>query len=215
MKIIEVLTKKRIFTGAPLETGKTSIAGAAAPAIKEMIAAGDFNDKLVLDYGAGKFGRNAKAIRENGVDVYAYDPFNGTDADGWTGVSNKLPNDKFDIAFTCYVLNVVPDHIEDVILKDISSKATTVFHITRNTDIYDTVKRALLRKDKLVGDFFLKYFATKEEAQAYEDGTLSNETILEFCEHGVQTSRGFQRIPFLENKGYQLHQSKPGYKVYV
>ena len=42
-----------------------------------------------MDFGAGKFGRNADFLRANGIKCYAYDPYNGTNVDGWTGVSNK------------------------------------------------------------------------------------------------------------------------------
>lgn len=207
---------KRTYTGDPLETGGTSIAGGAAPAIKGLFKAGHIKpgDK-VLDYGAGKYARNANFLRENGCDVYAYDPFNGTDADGWEGVSSKIPNEKFDVVFTSFVLNVVPEHIE----KDITSTCTSLtsgheFHITRNMDIFSTVKRALLKKDKIVGPFFLNNFADENEKQMYEEGTLTDEIILDFCHHGVQTSRGFQRIPTLEDNGYKLIRKTSGFKVY-
>ena len=217
MHIKEIITEAtRTYTGEPLEKGGTSIKGqGAAPVIKKLASSGIFEGKTVLDYGAGKYGRNADAIRASGAKVFAYDPFHGSGSDGFSDVAGTLPNTKFDIAFTSYVLNVVPEKTEDQILGDIESKANSVFHITRNMDIFQSVKKALARKDKTVGNFFLEQFANEEEREAYEEGNLSDETVMDFCKHGVQTSRGFQRIPELENKGYNLKQNTTGYKFYT
>jgi hypothetical protein len=110
---------------------------------------------------------------------------------------------------------VVPEKTEDQILRDVESRSNNILHITRNLDIFQSVKKALARKDSTVGNFFLQTFANEEERKAYESGTLTDETIMEFCKHGVQTSRGFQRIPELENKGYNLKQNTVGYKLYT
>lgn len=59
----------------------------------------------ILDYGAGK-GRHSNFLRELGFSVYSYDPYNGSEnVDGFESVSNKLPEDTFDIVFTAFVLN--------------------------------------------------------------------------------------------------------------
>lgn len=214
-----VLEDFRYYDGEPLESGGTSIQGNAAPAIQKLFKKGVFKPGMkVLDYGAGKYARNADYLRNSGLTVYAFDPFNGTGANGWElgNVSSTLPpRGKFDAAFTCFVINVVPKKIEDVIIKDIGPLAKTIYHITRNKDVFDSVKKALSRKDKVVGAFFVSNFASNEEAQAYEDGTLSDEVIMRFCKFGVQTSRGFQRIPFLdETAGHKLVQNTSGYKVF-
>jgi len=215
MKSTEFITEKRTYTGEPLETGGTSISGAAAPALRDLFNKGEIKAGMtVLDYGAGKSGRNANFLRENGVKCFAYDPFNGTNVDGWKGVSDTLPSGTFDVGFTAYVLNVVPEHIEDQLISDVDKASKRQFHITRNRDIYDTVKRALQRKDKLVGDFFLTHFADDEQKRMYEEGTLPNDVIIAFCEFGVQTSKGFQRIPFLANKGFTLVRKTNVAKVY-
>lgn len=61
----------------------------------------------ILDYGAGRYARNAAGLREAGFEVYAFDPFKGG-GDGWTGVTKKLPaGEKFDLVFTAYVLNKI------------------------------------------------------------------------------------------------------------
>lgn len=216
MLIRELTESTRIYSGDPLEKGGTSIKGqGAAPVIKNLASKGTFQGKTVLDYGAGKYGRNAEAIRETDAKVFAYDPFHGSGSDGWNGVASSLPQENFDIAFTSYVLNVVPEKTEDQILRDVESHSSIMFHITRNMDIFQSVKKALTRKDAIVGNFFLEQFANENEKESYENGTLDDETIMEFCKHGVQTSRGFQRIPELENKGYDLKQNTVGYKLYT
>lgn len=217
MRLSDLLTEtSRKYTGAALEKGGTSIAGGVVPGIKIMLKKGIITPGMkVLDYGAGKYGRNAEYLRANGIKCFAYDPYNGSDSDGWNGVSTKLPRGKFDVAFTSYVLNVVPEDIEDNILSDVQRVSRTDFHITRNKDITASVTKALVRKDPLVGGFFLENFADEEEARMYEEGTLTPEVIDDFVKHGVQTSRGFQRIPFLEDKGYTLTNQTTGYKIYL
>jgi hypothetical protein len=201
--------QRTYYTGEPLESGGTSISGKAAPAIRKLIKQGVFDNKTVLDYGAGKYGRNANFLRENGIEVYAYDPFNGTNVDGWIGVSNKRPNRKFDIGLTSYVLNVVPEHTEDEILLYLSNKTKHQIHITRNKDITVTVKSALQRGDNTITSFFKNEYNSDINPKDIDDEMLNKFVIF-----GVQTSKGFQRIPELENKGFKLIQSKSQYKVY-
>jgi len=201
------------YTGKPLERGGTSIQGKASPAVRWLFGKGYIKptDK-VLDYGAGKYGRNGLYLREQGCDVFCYDPFNGSGKDGWNGVAATLPKERFDIAFTSFVLNVVPFKVERDIVREVSSVSKKSFHITRNIDIFDSVKKALIRKDKLVGAFFKNNFATDFEKDFYENGTLDDEIIMEFCLYGVQTSRGFQRIPCLNDM--KLLKSTSGFKIY-
>lgn len=215
MKIYELFEQRR-YAGDPLEAGGTSIAGGAAPALKQLATQPDFkNAETILDYGAGRFARNANYLREQGYRVYAYDPFNGApDGDGWNVTSQKKPAEQFDVGFTSFVLNVVPEHIEKSIIEDLKQLAKTSYHITRNKDIFDMVKKALSRREPTVTNFFLNNFADEEERQAFEEGRLTDKIIQDFCEHGVQTSRGFQRIPTSEDSGLTLIKSTSGYKVY-
>lgn len=202
MKLKEIKTYK----GAPLEEGGTSITSGVAPAVRHLFLQNDITDGMkVLDYGAGKTGRNAKWLRDRGVKVYCYDPYHGSDTDGWEGVSNIVPDDKFDVALSCFVLNVVPENIEDDILNKMGSLGKRNIHITRNKDIFTSFKKALERKDPTVTQFFDKEFG---------GGELSDTNIMDFALHGSKTSKGFQRIPKLENKGYNLDKSVEGYKIY-
>lgn len=187
---------KRVYSGNPIECGGTSIQGGVAPALAEMYARGVFSGaKSIIDYGAGRYARNANYLREKGFRVYAYDPNHGTDVDGYIGISNKLPNRRFDVGFTSFVLNVVPEYIEREIVSQLSELSRKSFHITRNRDVFDSVKKSLLRADDTVSAFFLNHFATKKEASMLARGDIPDSVILAFCEHGVQTTRGFQRIP--------------------
>ncbi len=208
-----LIQEVRVYTGKALEKGGTSIAGKEVAMIRKLFTKGTIKGK-VLDYGAGKYGRNANYLREQGLEVYAYDPFNGSDVDGWNGVSKTKPRTKFDTGFSTYVLNVVPTNIEKDIIGEVASMSKHQIHITRNLDIFDSIKKAFKREDKNIVSFFKKEFANNNELKALEDGSLTDEIILAFCEFGVQTSRGFQRIPTLEQYGYKLLNKTNGYKVY-
>ena len=205
-----ITAAQRYFTGDPLESGGTSIQGQAAPALRNLEKSGAFEGaKKILDYGAGKYGRNAKFLRDKGYKVYAYDPFNGKDKDGWTGVSPKLPaNLKFDVGFTSFVLNVVPKKIEKSILTTLATKIKgATYHIVRNMDVFKSVKSALERGEKIVTEFYKTKYKGKGSPGKYTD-----EDIMNFCIFGVQTSKGFQRIT--ELKGHKLLKTTEGYKVY-
>jgi len=211
-----VIEPRRYYAGIPLEKGGTSIAGkGAAPSIRWLFEKGHIKpEHTVLDYGAGKYSRNGDYLRDKGCSVFCYDPFNGAGRDGWEmgQVASSLPSGtKFDIGFTCFVLNVVPKGVEENIVSDLGSRCRTAFHITRNLDIFDSVRSAMRRNDKTVAGFFKKEFATEAEAVECDSGTLDDQIILEFCRFGVQTSRGFQRIPCPDMK---ILRQTAGFKIY-
>jgi hypothetical protein len=110
---------KPTYKGPPFESGGTSIfaGGKPAPAISYLMNAGLLTpDMIVLDFGAGKYARNTKFLKRHGIHTVAVDPFN---ANGKHNVLDPKDIDlkKFDAVFTSYVLNVVPEYIEDEILK--------------------------------------------------------------------------------------------------
>ena len=188
-----------------IETGGTAMSiKTPSPAIMWMYNTGRINNNI-LDYGAGH-GRNANFLKSKGLKVYAYDPYNGSGINGYDGVSNVLPKDKFDVAFTCFVLNVVSDSLEDEIINKVNGYAGTVFHVVRNMDVLVMIKKSIERRDKKVVDSFISY-----------GGNIDNHTandLLQFAKHGTDTSKGFQRIPESENKGFNLLKSTSAYKVY-
>jgi len=207
--------RSKYYEGVSLEEGGTSRAGEVSPAIMYLFNSGVFvsGDK-VIDYGAGKYARNANFLRNQGIDVFAYDPYNGGSGDGWLKISSTLPKGEyFNVGFTCYVLNVVPKKIEQKIISELSSICGVSYHTVRN-DIFDFVKRALLAKKEPIVSFFINNFASADEINDLEEGNLSNNVIMEFCEFGVQTSKGFQRLTVLEKEGASLILKNKSYKIY-
>jgi len=204
------------YTGQPLETGGTSTNfNSAAPGLQLLVKKGNIQQKdVVVDYGAGKYGRNANYLRDLGIKTYGYDPFNGYSDDGWEEVSTSLPDTTFDVGFTSFVLNVVPKHVEEHIITDVNRIAKHSYHIVRNNDVFIGVKNALSKRDKTVWAFFMKEFVPT--LHNFDENNISDDLIREFCKFGVQTSRGFQRICHLEEYGYKLikgNQTSP-YKLY-
>lgn len=217
VKLIESAERKQ-YKGDALEFGGTSIrATGAAPAVKWLFEKGHITEGMkVIDFGAGKYGRNAEYLKEMGCEVYAYDPYNGKDSNGWEGVSTTLPSDRdFDVGFTSFVLNVVPVSIENEIIRDVKQYSSKSIHITRNMDIYDSIKVALERGDETVTNFFNNEYADDELKEKLENGELTKEEIIEFCEFGTATSRGFQRIPDLTDRGFEILRKTSKFKIFT
>jgi hypothetical protein len=206
----------------------TSISGNVVKFIQELSDAGKFHGN-VIDYGCGKSARNANYIRSttNDVNVYAYDPYWGTaGADPFTGISNILPNQRFDVGFTSYVLNVVTVSEEASILSWFDTHCDDKYHIVRNLDVNEMIRKALTRDDKIVTDFFLNIYGNDTEGKDEYGGTSQNidriknkdegwEIVVNnFARYGTKTSKGFQRVPYLEEHGYTVLKSTSGYKVY-
>lgn len=214
---------KRRYEGPPLEEGKTSIKGAAAPAIQWLAKQGAFQPGMrVLDWGAGRMARNGDFLRGLGCEVYAYDPFHSTGGTGWepgSVVSTKPPAQEFDAGFTCFVLNVVPENVEDEIIRDMSAYTTTLYHVVRNRDVYDMAYKALTGQihNQFIVDFFVNQFADDEELEAWENDTIYEDTIEAFCQFGFESGKGrFQRIPSdLEEKGYRIVRETSGFTIYA
>lgn len=203
------------YTGPALESGGTSIRGRGAAPYVRRLAEQLEPGTTILDYGAGKYARNADYLRELGFEVYAYDPFNGNGTDGYGMgcVSTRLPRRKFDLGLTCYVLNVVPEALERRIVADLARLSREQVHITRGDDIFDSVKAALLRGDDTVCAFFEREFMPgRRLGAAFREGRLTDRQIRAFCRFGVQTSRGFQRIP--EPEGLHPLGGGSGHRVF-
>jgi hypothetical protein len=184
----------------------TSIKGKEVAALVKLFSKGFFKPNgTALDYGAGKYGRNAEYLRAQGIRTFAYDKFNGSGVDGWEGVSSTLPTGAtFDTGFTSYVLNVVPVSIEAEIINDLESRVSgKVFHITRGTDITQTILRVITGKSRnshmmdFIESEYPEIFAKISAGDANKD--LANELAY----LGVVTAKdSFQRIPDLSRYGY-------------
>ena len=203
---------KPTYQGTALETGGTSMnfRGAIAPALRWLYEQGYIEPGMkVLDFGAGKYDRNAIVLRKLGVDVWSYDPFHGSMYnDGWSGVSPVIEEDAyFDLVFTSFVLNVVPDNVENAILKTCERFSPIQYHIVR-ADLYKYVQNALQRVEKTITDFW-----SHEYGKAFK---FSEDAVRDFCYFGTKTSRGFQRIPQLEEKDFEvIRHTKNGYTIYT
>ncbi|ALP47060.1 hypothetical protein [Vibrio phage XZ1] len=198
----EFLTEVQKYSSAA-----TSIRGKEVAALVKLYKKGMFTPGgTALDYGAGKYGRNAEFLRSEGIKTYAYDKFNGTSADGWTDVSLTIPNgESFDTAFTSYVLNVVPEEVEAEIIRDVESRARgKVFHITRGTDITQTVLNVISGKSK--NDIMMQFIAQEypDLSMQIEAGNATRDVAKEIATRGVVTAKdSFQRIPDLSKYGYK------------
>ena len=189
-----------------IEMGKTAMSTKTpAPAVVWLYDTGKLNGNI-LDYGAG-FGRNTVYLRSKGLKVYSYDPFNGKSVDGYTDVSNVVPTDKFDVGFTSFVLNVTDKNLEKDIINKVSSLSSKSYHIVRNKDVSDMISGALNRKDKTVTNSFIR--------SGFDINTYTDDDITKFSAMGTDTFKGFQRILFLENDGFQLLKITRLYKIYT
>lgn len=209
------------YEGPAISSEGTSIKGDAAPAIKSLMGSAIQPGMKVLDFGAGKYARNADYLRGEGVDVYAYDlPDNANSDDGWKkgNVSSKLPpkSPKFDVAITAFVLNVVRCSDEKKIVQQCRSFAKKSFHITRNEELYDAVKDAVRDKRDPVWTFFKEVYAPKSHMAQEEirNGYITDDTIRQFCYFGVQTSKGFQRWPYPGRNGLKEKNQNQRYTIY-
>jgi hypothetical protein len=214
------LLELRLYKGKALENGGSSIQGGATGGIKTLVSNGSLKSGMnVLDYGAGKYARNADFLRKKGMKVYAYDPYNyNSNGDGWgTGkVSNKQPSGKFDVGFTSFVLNVVPDGEANKIIKRLNSSSRHTYHIVRDkTDIMTQARNSLKNSRSEGYKFFMERYATPELKRKLQSGNLSDSDIEEFCKYGFPTKPGsFQRLCRLEEKGFKRISSGSGYWVY-
>lgn len=208
----------RTYKGKSVETGATSIKGQGpSPAIKWLVKKGLIRKGMrVLDYGAGKYARNADYLRAMGCGVYAYDPHNfNTEGNGFLKgkVTKRKPTGKFDVAFTCFVLNVVPAKVELQIVREVKTYADRVFHVSRNQDIV-TMANATIHGDKN-NTYIAEWYDWFVITGSYTYGTR----VGEFCHHGFQTGKGkFQRLPkktAMRRRGYRILQDHVGQVVWA
>jgi hypothetical protein len=211
-----------VYTGPAPSSKETSITANVSKFVQSVLQSYIEPGMRILDWGAGKVARVADLLRAQGHDVYAYDPYNGNGVDGRSigAVSTFRPEDKFDVAFTSFVLNVVKEDVENQILAEIQLYADRVFHICRGRELAAQVERALIREDPLVVGFFKDFYGRCDpDALARFEvggvGWLTEADFLNFAAHGFITPKGFQRLPMLKGKGYPLVRETTNYKVYA
>ena len=201
---------ERHYSGTPIESGNTALHNnVPAPAVRWLVEQRILVKGMsVLDYGAGH-GRNARFLRDEGLSVYAYDPYNargGCYADGWVSVSDKLPLDKivFNTFLTSFVLNVVPKHVEAEIID--YGQGLDQIHIVRNRDLRDSVMNGITRGDRSITEWY---------STEYDQYRTTPFNIDALCTFGVRTSRGFQRDVDLQDYGLGIEHQTHGYKIFM
>jgi len=204
----------KTYAGPPLENGKTSIFGNHSPGIDYFINNGIFTkESKILDYGAGKYGRNTKYLKTKGFNATPVDKFNYNNQ--FCVLPETFINRKyFDVSFTSYVLNVVPEYIEDEILNKMESLSGKQYHITRGNDLIKSLDVSQHTKN-FTYRWILKNVSDLDyEMSMFKKGKASRKCLLKLARFGFATTRGFQRLVTLEDKGFKLI-SFNNYKIYI
>lgn len=213
MKLKDLIFEESYYSGTTMSKN-TSIVGGVTEGISSLFKSGKIFGK-VLDYGAGRVDRNAKFLRENGLEVYSYDPFWGSGDNGYETTSDKLPNDTFDVGYTSYVLNVVSVPEQSGILNTMNSLCKKQYHIVRYMDLYDLAKKNLESdKDSVLKSFFTKEYKGNLEQYLNSDKEARMNILTDFLQYGTETSNGFQRLVSLEDQGFSLIKKASGYRIY-
>jgi len=219
------MKKKTAYKGAPVEKGATSISGGASPPIRWLVKKGLIKKGMrVLDWGAGKSARNADYLRSLGCKVYAYDPYNSTGGNGWQrgSVSARPPKsgEKFDVALSCYVLNVVRIADERAIIRRLKHRADKVIHITRSEkELADMATSALLGEtdNPWIHDWYCQKFLNNSWCFGPDKAVLAS--IHAFCEYGFQTGKDkFQRLTTksaMKHRGYAPVKETKSYTIFA
>jgi hypothetical protein len=194
-----------------ITSSNTSIKRGVSPAIKYLYDNLYIKSGMkVLDYGAGKYSRNANYLRSKNIDVFAYDPYNYTHGNGWDvdTVSNSICNEKFDIVFTSYVLNVVEYDISMHIMNDVCEYSNTVYHIVRN-NIHS------IAENTIIGNTYNKYVISswnKYIENNSDDNTVEN--LKEFAKYGFMTKKDCMQREHIFDDSYFKLKCKNGWCIY-
>jgi hypothetical protein len=191
------------YSGPDPEKGGTAISGKAAPAVRFLFEQGFIPPgSTVLDWGAGRAGRNAQYLRFRGCTVYAYDPFHGS-SNGWEGIAKTPPKGtQFDVSLTVFVLNVVTKATQDKILKSLNVPVS--YHVVRD-DIEYVAKRALSGAvpNNYITDFFYEHFSDPEK------------DLSSFCRFGFPTGPNkFQRAVTVPKNGTRIKKLSGKYTIF-
>lgn len=141
---------------------RAKTANIPSPAIRWLVGTGPFDNNwiTILDYGSGPHSSpSVEYMRDSGLKVYSYDPYTGKNIDGWKGVSNKIPNTRFDYAVTTFFLNRVSEDVLEDVLDACESLAMQSFHIVRHKDL-EKSKKSPQRKVDLTDYGYTEYKST-------------------------------------------------------
>lgn len=207
------MNKQNYYNGECIEKGKTSRCNNVSPAVKWLEENGYLPvESIIFDVGAGKIGRNAKYLRKQQHEVYAYDPYNfNTSGSGFDkgAISSEYPNRNFNIGLTCYVLNIVPKYEEENILTKMMWFCDKSYHIVRDTDFIYEVSIALMKGRGYTWEFY------KSSGFQIKYPIITDEVIKEFCRYGIQTGKDmFQRFVILDSPFELIHHRKGKYRIY-
>jgi len=202
-----------------IETGGTAMhTKHSSPALKYLWKKGYISPSMTaIDFGAGH-GRNADWMRANGIPTYAYDPYTGTDCDGWTGVSNKFPTRTADVLITIFVLNVLTRADELEVLEQVKQLAPVQFHIVRNRDLEYMFSTALENHKQPYWSEYNELRFAKFGSHVYSGygDVIPYDGGAQMLYNGFKTNRGFQRLVDLEeHDGFMCIRETHGYKVFT
>ncbi len=223
----------REYTGKSLEAGGTAINNPPSKLIKSMLLSHIKKGDKVLDYGCGK-GRHTKLLRNEGITVYAYDPFLSPKlekGDGWKLYTDKKPTNKdFDVGFSTLVFNVMKQSEEREAITFMNGKCKKQVHLVRNYEVCDDLKSFIKKgTNKFVYDFFINNYAKDnvdlqnkfKASWGKKIIKLNEEELLDYCCFGIHTGpKSFQRIPNLAEMGFTIDKkftkgTKPKQTVWV
>lgn len=91
----------------------------------------DISNKVILDYGGGKYDTNKEYVSQFNSVLYVYDPFNRKDDENAFSIQKILENNGADIVVCANVLNVIK---EDEIIKNIL--IDLFYYLKKNGIIY-------------------------------------------------------------------------------
>ena len=201
-----------------------------SPAVKILIQKGLLRPEMkILDFGAGH-GRHVLGLKNEGFqNVLGVDKFNqGKHVQDLEAAKGK----SFDVVFSSFVLNVVPDSdhdftdidTEDDIIDFLKPVCSRQIHIVRNLDILEPLQRIQkVLKEKKVSNHTTNYIQKnfdKEISERFMQGKASSDDLFFIASRGYITKVtkegiNFQRIPFLEEKGFDNYMTTPKFKIYI
>lgn len=121
----------------------------------------NFSNKLILDYGGGKYDTNKVYLSQFWNTTYIYDPYNRTEDENTYALNQIILNNGADIVVCANVLNVIK---EDEILENILFNLLK--YVKYNGIIYIQIYQG---NGRGIGQVTTKGFQRNEKAKYYYD----------------------------------------------